>query len=93
MKSLLLLTASGPLLILTSHESLRDHPGYLLLAIRFFNSRHRDFADILRELVATLHRRPTHDRQIPALHVRVLGKVDRLPFEARDPRPDRDIGD
>src|SRR5262245_48044817 len=56
-------------------------------------SRHRNFADVLRHLVAPLRRRALGDRHVPALHVGILVHVDRLPFESRDPRPDRDVGD
>src|SRR5947207_5644278 len=53
----------------------------------------RHFADVLGNLVAPLHRRSRGDRQVPALHIGVLVHVDRLPLEARDPRPDRNVGD
>src|SRR5262245_66357899 len=50
-----------------------------------------DLADVLRDLVALLGRRPLGDRQIPAFDVGVLVHVDGLPLEPRDPRPDRDV--
>src|ERR1043165_9527904 len=55
--------------------------------------RLRDLADVLGNLVAFLHGRPRGDREIPALHVRILVHVYRLPLETRNPRPDRDVGD
>src|ERR1700723_4530491 len=54
-------------------------------------SRHRDFAGIFRDLIALLGRRPLGDGDVPALDVRVLVEIDRLPFVARYPRPDRDV--
>src|SRR4051794_34512716 len=56
-------------------------------------SWHRDRAHVLRHSIALLHRRPVGDGHIPAFHVGVLVHVDGLPLEARDPRPDRDVGD
>src|SRR3981189_191607 len=55
-------------------------------------SGHRNLADVLRHLVALLDRRPLGDGGVPALHVRKRVEVDGLPFVARDPRPDRDVG-
>src|SRR5436309_12841570 len=43
-------------------------------------------------MIATLDRRPSRDRDIPAFHVRILIEIDGLPLVARDPRPDRDVG-
>src|SRR3977135_291551 len=56
-------------------------------------SGHRDFADVLRHLVALLNRWPLGDGRVPALHVGILIEIDGLPFEARHPRPGGDIGD
>src|ERR1051325_7588220 len=56
-------------------------------------SRLRNLADVLGNLVALFPRGPCRDREIPALHVRILVHVDRLPLETRNPRPDRDVGD
>src|SRR5579871_1538491 len=55
--------------------------------------RHRDRPHILRHLVALLHRRTLGDGAIPAFDVGIFVQIHRLPFEARDPGPDRDIGD
>src|SRR5205085_4380004 len=55
--------------------------------------RQRNLAHVLRYLVTLLHRGPASDREVPALHVRIPVHVDRLPLEARDPGPDRDVGD
>src|SRR6185437_6120800 len=54
--------------------------------------RHRDRAHVLGHLVALLHSRPRSDGLVPALDVGILLHVDGLPLEARDPRPDRDVG-
>ena len=43
-------------------------------------------------MIAPLHRRPTGDRQIPALDVGIVVEVDGLPLEPGDPRPCGDIG-
>ncbi len=56
-------------------------------------SGNRNFTHVLRHLVAALHRRPLGDGRVPALDVGILVHVDRLPLVARDPRPDRDVGD
>src|SRR6187549_3462634 len=49
--------------------------------------RHGDVADVLRYLIAPLHRRAAGDRHIPALYVRISVEVDGLPFEPGNPRP------
>src|SRR6476659_4758553 len=56
-------------------------------------SGHWNLADVLRHLVALLDRRALGDGGVPALHVRKRVEIDRLPFIARDPRPDGDVGD
>src|SRR3954451_13690696 len=56
-------------------------------------SGHRNFADVLGHLVALLHGRALGDGRVPAFHVRILVEIDGLPFVARHPRPDRDVGD
>src|SRR5215467_8664659 len=56
-------------------------------------SRQGYLAHVLGDLVPLLDRRPVGDRRVPSLHVGILVHVDRLPFEARDPRPDGDVGD
>src|ERR1700704_3885661 len=53
----------------------------------------RNLADVLRHLVALLNRRPLGDGRVPALHVGILVEIDGLPFVARHPRPDGDVGD
>src|SRR4026208_2501210 len=55
--------------------------------------RHRHRPHIFRDPVALLHSRASRDGLIPALDVGVLLHVDGLPFEARDPGPDSDVGD
>src|SRR6516165_104438 len=55
--------------------------------------RNWNASDILRHLVALLHGRPLRNCYIPALDRGVFVEVDRLPFEARDPWPDCDVGD
>ena len=57
------------------------------------NSRHRNFTDVLRHLIASLHGRAPGDSRVPALHVRIGVEIDSLPFVARDPWPDGDVGD
>src|SRR5580704_4038513 len=57
------------------------------------NSRHRNFANILRHLIAPLHGGAPGDNRVPALHVRIGIEIDSLPFVARDPWPDGDVGD
>src|SRR5215813_11265201 len=63
--------------------------GYLNGSSRWY----RDLADILRHFVALLHRRPLGNGRVPPLDVGILAQVDRLPFIARHPRPNGDIGD
>src|SRR6266508_6362364 len=55
--------------------------------------RDRHLAHVLRHLVALLHGRAFGDGRVPPLHVGILVEIDGLPFVARDPRPDRDVGD
>ena len=57
------------------------------------NSRHRNFANILRHLIAPLHGGAPGDNRVPALHVRIGVEIDSLPFVARDPWPDGDVRD
>src|SRR5580700_9835448 len=57
------------------------------------NSRHRNFANVLRHLIAPLHGGAPGDNRVPALHVRISVEIDSLPFVARDPWPDGDVGD
>src|SRR5947209_17973407 len=54
--------------------------------------RYRYLADVLGHLVAFLHSGAFGDRHIPAFDIGVLIEIDGLPFVARHPRPDRDIG-
>src|SRR6185312_2506389 len=63
------------------------------IAVPPASGRHRDRAHVLRHLVAALHRGTRGDGLVPALHVRILLEVDGLPLEARDPRPDGNVGD
>src|SRR4051794_27948409 len=46
-----------------------------------------------RHVPSPLHRRTLCDRQVPAFHVWVIVKADGLPFEPRNPWPDRNIRD
>src|ERR1700680_4703460 len=62
------------------------------LPFRRAASGYRNLAHVLRHLVALLNRRALGDGGVPAFHVRILVEIDGLPFVARDPRPDRDIG-
>src|SRR3954454_24293634 len=54
---------------------------------------HGNVAGLLRHVVALPDGWTLGHRFVPALHVRVLIEIDALPCEARDPGPDRDIGD
>src|SRR3954467_7879138 len=54
--------------------------------------RHGNVSGLLRYVVAPLNGRTLCNRLVPALRVRVLLKIDSLPLEARDPGPDRDVG-
>src|SRR5262245_65810554 len=55
--------------------------------------RHRHRAHVLRHLVTLLNCRTRRDRLVPALHIRILLQIDRLPFETGGPWPDRDVCD
>src|SRR5262249_24182821 len=57
------------------------------------SSRYRNLADVLRHFVALLNRRPFGTVRVPPRHVGILLEIDGLPFVARDPWPDGDIGD
>src|SRR3954462_4717801 len=54
---------------------------------------HGNVTSRLGNVVTPLNGRTPGDRLVPALHIRVLFEIDCLPFEARDPGPDRDVGD
>src|SRR5262245_20920201 len=53
---------------------------------------HRHRTHVLRHLVTLLNCRTHRDGFVPAFHVWILLHVNGLPFEARDPRPDRNVG-
>src|SRR5262249_56942470 len=57
------------------------------------SSRYRNLADVLRHFVALLNRRPLGNARVPPRHVGILLEIYGLPFVARDPWPDGDIGD
>src|SRR5712692_4143352 len=65
----------------------------IIIKLASSSRRYRNLADVLRHLVALADRRPIGDGRVPPLHVGIRIEVDRLPLVARDPRPDRDIGD
>src|SRR5439155_10794682 len=54
--------------------------------------RDRNVADVLWHFIALLHRRSVGNRRVPPLDVGVLVEIDGLPFVARYPRPDSNIG-
>jgi hypothetical protein len=56
------------------------------------HSRHRNFTDVPRHLIAPLHGGAPGDNRVPTLHVRIGVEIDSLPFVARDPWPDGDVG-
>src|SRR5262249_717889 len=57
------------------------------------SGRYWNLADALRPFAAPLTRRPLGNGRVPPPHVGILLEIDGLPFVARDPRPDGDIGD
>ena len=54
---------------------------------RQVSGRHRDAWLLDRHMIALLHGWARRYRLIPPQHVGIGGKIDGLPFEARDPRP------
>src|SRR6266536_5975736 len=55
--------------------------------------RYWNLTDILWHFVTFLPGGALGNGRVPPLHVRIFVEVDRLPFVARHPRPDCDIGD
>src|SRR6266852_8665249 len=75
-----------------SDDTARPTDGFRFTQPILLPSRHWYFLHLLGHVIALSHGRAIGDRYVPAFDVGELVEIDGLPFEARNPRPDRNVG-